>query len=192
MTTKYSWRMFAPLLAIVLAAALAGCKTTALKASTSQWDAPKSADAVFLLATIDMSDMPGYFQEATLERLSPEPKTTIHSFRVKRDKDSCVFFNEDLSTGRYQLVDFTIRLPDRDITFKMGDGPRFQGNFTTPGVHYLGTFKPREVRRHGKTSYELAVVRRPDERQAIERILPDASDDTWKKLLIERARQLRR
>lgn len=191
MTGKQIGRFFAPLLAIAFAATLAGCKTSDLRASSTPWDAPKADNPIFVLAAIDMSHMPGYFRKATLERESPGPKMTIHSFRVKRDKDFCIFFTEDLSAGHYQLVDFTIRLPDRDITFKMHGSRRLRSDFTTPGVHYIGAFKPLEIRRHGKVSYQLQIVRYPSERQAIQRILPDANDDFWKNMLRERLHQLR-
>lgn len=185
-------RLLAPLFAIVFAATLTGCKTSDLRASNGKWDAPSTDSPIFVLAAIDMSDMPGYFREATLERESPEPKTAIHRFRVKRDKNFCIFFTEDLSAGRYQLIDFTIRLPDRDITFKMHGNRNLRSDFTTPGVHYIGAFKPREIRRHGKASYRLEIVRHPSERQAIERILPDARNDFWKNMLAQRLHQLGR
>lgn len=192
MTAKQMGRIFAPLLAILFSVGLAGCKTSGMRASSEQWDAPKVENPIFVITAIDMSDMPGYFREATLERESPEPKVTIHSFHIKRDKDFCIFFTEDLSPGRYQLEDFTIRLPDRDLTFKMHGNRKLRSDFTTPGVHYIGALKPREIRRHGRVSYKLEIVHHPTERQAIERILPDASNDFWKNMLTERLHQLRR
>ena len=188
MTAKHAGRIFA----LLLAAALAGCKTTGEpKASSDQWNPPTAVNPIFVLGTIDMSEMPGYFKSATLKREWPAPKMTIHTFRVSRDEDSCVFFTEELTVGRYQLVNFTIHLPDRDLTFNLPDSPRFRADFHSAGVHYLGTFKPRELRRHGRTRYEVEIVHTHTEREAIERILPDANDDFWKNLLTERLQLLR-
>jgi len=192
MTAKHAGRIFAFLLALLLAAALAGCKTPdGLKASSDQWNPPTAVNPIFVLGTIDMSEMPGYFKSATLTREWPAPRMTIHTFRVSRDEDSCVFFTEELTVGRYQLVNLTIHLPDRDLTFNLPDTPRFRADLLSAGVHYLGTFKPREVRRPGRVRYEVEIVHNHTEREAIERILPDANDDFWKNLLTERLQLLR-
>jgi hypothetical protein len=106
-----------------------------------------------------------------------------------------IFFGGDIPLGKYRVAEFGGRNPYTNQTFRfnLGELPQFEREIGRAGVYYLGSFKYKTNKPTvGRMSFELVPVKGPGERELLEKILPLAEHDYWKRLIRQRLGQLQR
>ena len=191
----------APLLGAVLI--LAGCAYgfSDHKKLGAQPDPPASANMSFVFGYIDMDDADPSLDWATFQQLAPVAKEPDIPLRAKEG----IFYLENVAPGSYQMYDFGGRgggffakgrlWASYPVSFPV---PRQSGHLRVkvdkPGIYYLGAYKYVSVSGNRLTTnyvYDLEPLKKPTEKEVLERLLPMVQGTQWEARLKEHLRKFK-
>jgi len=104
-----------------------------------------------------------------------------------------VFYIENVAPGSYQMSQFGG--PGgmfSSASFYWFNFPRQSDGFrvSKPGLYYLGSYKYKKAGSIFNPKFDVESIKTPDEREAIEKILPFSKGTKWEGQLRERVNQL--
>lgn len=168
---------------------LAGC------ASTPELTSPEGRnDLSLVFGYVDMSDAPSKLDFVWMKRMRPVEDKPYYSFWTVDG----MFFRANVPPGTYKFDKFgghsgwknttyNYRFPEQGKT-------ELDRQIAKPGIYYVGSYRYKEI----KTSFwkpdnwDLERVNSPSERELLEKMLPYAKHEHWKKLIQNRIAELKK
>ncbi len=151
---------------------------------------PRSAAVSLVYGHLDLRDAPTALEWVELQQVAPPTGTPYYQMRVHEG----VFYMEKFPTGVFRLGEFGgQRWNGRHVAYALPrQAPALRLTIDAPGLHYLGSFRYREVARGGASAprFELDRVPEPSEAEVLRAILPLAAGTAWAGRIRDRLAQL--
>ncbi len=147
-------------------------------------------EGALVFGYMDMHDAPSRLQWFTLRQVKPKTKEPYWQLGVHKN----VFSHQGLPVGSYQLSRFGGMSGLNLFLFYLG-GQQYEYSFPVqaegfriegPGVRFLGSWKYVKAGSFWNEKFDIRPIPHPNEREVLERLLPDLKDKPW---LVQRARK---
>lgn len=167
---------------------LAGCS------STPELAEPEGEQPSLVFGHIDMSDAPTDLGWVSMKRMRPLTETPYYGFWVVDG----TFFVSNTPPGTYKFVNFGGHSgwKNMNATYSFpGQGKgELDREIQRQGLYYVGSWKYKKIKTgiFQADKFDLVRVNTPTERELLERILPYAKHDFWKKAIERRVRELKK
>lgn len=182
---------------------LAGCAYgfSDHKTLDTQPDPPTSGQMSFVFGYIDMEDADPGLDWVTFQQLAPVAKDPDMPARAKHG----IFYLENVAPGSYQVYDFGGRgggffakgnlYASYPVSFPVSrQSGSMRVRVEKPGVYFLGSYKYVSVKGNRLTMnyvYDLEPLKKPSEREVLERLLPTVKGTKWEGRLSQHLRGLK-
>ncbi len=181
----YSLRL---LLAVTLAAFVAGCSTT------PSLDKPAGTGMSLVFGHIDMDDAPSDLDWVELKRMRPISKEPYLGFWVVDG----TFFRGDVPTGTYKFTQFGGHSGWKNATYTYDFPTQGKGEMDRridkPGLYYVGSYAYKNISTglFEPDKFDLIPSKSPNELDLLQKIRPYANDPYWQRMIDKRIKELKK
>jgi hypothetical protein len=159
------------------------------KVLSTEPEPPTSAQTSFVFGYIDMQDADPGLNWVTFQQLAPIARDPDIPGRAKDG----IFYLENVASGSYQVYDFGGRgggffakgklYFSYPVSFPVSrQSGSMRVKVEKPGVYFLGSYKYVSVQGSRFTTsyvYDLEPLKKPTEREVLERLLPMVKGTKW-------------